>query len=369
LQAAESRIEAARSGFYPQVSATADYRDTSGSATVPGSSYAAGATATQNLFAGFLDRARVEQASANARVAQSDLALVRARVSRDLKFGYANLRYVQEAVTLTDAIARRTEENLRLVQLRFEGGRENKGSLLLTQAAHKQAQFDNLQARQAIASAQSQLARVLGRMDSQGLRAVDDVPVSEPPPNPDFPALAARVPELERAKGQELAARADVDVNRSGYYPTLDLFGSYGREGESWFPAENRRTAGVTLAIPIFRGGRDYYGVQAASAALAAASFTSSDTERFALERLRKAYAAYVEALERVQVDMAFLEAAVTRADIARSKYSSGLMSFEDWDRIENDLIQRQKNLLLSRRDRVTAEANWEQTQGIGVIP
>jgi outer membrane protein TolC len=331
--------------------------------------YGAGATATQNLFAGFQDVARVEQASANAQLAQTDLTLVRARLSRDLKFAYASLRYVQEAVTLTDAIARRTGENLRLVQLRFEGGRENKGSLLLTQATLRQAQFDNLQARQAIPSAQAQLARALGRATPEGLRALDDVPVSAPPPNPDFATLAAAVPEYRRAQAQESAARADVRINRSGFYPTLDVYGSYAREGSEWLADDSRRIVGATLAIPIFSGGRDYYGVEASSAALSAAAFTRGDAERAALVRLRQTYAAYVEAIERVQVDEAFLVAATTRADIARSKYASGLMSFEDWDRIENDLIQRQKNLLLSGRDRVTAEANWEQTQGIGVLP
>ena len=369
LQAAESRIQASRSGFFPQLSASVDYRDTAGAAAIPGTFYGAGATATQNLFAGFLDVAKVEQASASAQVAQLDLALVRARLSRDLKFAYASLRYVQEAVTLTQAIAQRTGENLRLVQLRFEGGRENKGSLLLTQATLKQAQFDNLQARQAIPSAQAQLARALGRADPDGLRAVDDVPVKKPPSDPDFTSLVAAVPEYRRAQAQESAARADVRLNQSGFYPTLDLYGSYGREGSEWLAEDSRRVVGVTLAIPIFQGGRNYYGVEAASASLSAAAFTRGDTERFALERLKKAHASYVEAIERVQVDEAFLEAATTRADIARSKYASGLMSFEDWDRIENDLIQRQKNLLLSRRDRVTAEANWEQTQGVGVLP
>jgi len=369
LQAADSRIQAARSGYYPQVSAGVRYQDNSGAAVIPGSAYGASATATQNLFAGFQDVARVEQASANAQVARSDLVAVRARISYALKLAYATLRYVQEAVTLTEAIMRRTEENLRLVQLRFEGGRENKGSLLLTRATLKQSQLDNLQSRQAIPSAQAQLARALGRADPSGLRAIDDVPVSEPPKDPDFPTLAAAVPEFRRTQAQESAARADVRINRSGFYPTLDLFGTYGREGSDWLLEDTRRTVGVRLAIPIFDGGRDYYGVDAASAALAAASFTRGDTERLSLERLRKAYAAYVEAIERVRVDEAFLEAAVTRADIARSKYDNGLMSFEDWDRIENDLIQRQKNLLASRRDRVTAEANWEQTQGVGVIP
>ena len=83
---------------------------------------------------------------------------------------------------------------------------------------------------------------------------------------------------------------------------------------------------------------------------------------------LKQTHAAFVEAVERLSVDEAFLEAAITRAEIARSKYAQGLMSFEDWDRIENDLIVRQKAVLFSRRDRVTAQAAWEQAQGVGVI-
>jgi len=263
----------------------------------------------------------------------------------------------------------RTEQNVLLVQLRFEGGRENRGSLLQTEALLKQAQLDNLSARQAIPSAQAQLARTLGRADPSGLRAIDDVPVTQPPKNPDFLALASAVPEVRRAQAQESAAKADVQLNRSGFYPTLDLYGTYGREGSDWLMEDTRRTVGVTLAIPIFRGGLNYYGVEAASASLSAASLTRGDAERFALERLKKAYAAYVEAIERVRVNEAFVEAAVMRADIARSKYDNGLMSFEDWDRIESDLTQRQKDLLASRRDRVAAEANWEQVQGAGVIP
>jgi outer membrane protein len=73
--------------------------------------------------------------------------------------------------------------------------------------------------------------------------------------------------------------------------------------------------------------------------------------------------------VEKLKVDQAFLDAAKTRADIARTKYNNGLMTFENWDIIENDLIQRQKSFLQSQRDRVVAEAAWEQAQGKGVIP
>jgi outer membrane protein TolC len=368
LAAAQARVRAAHAGYFPQLSAGASYVDSSGSLVTDGSVYGGSVSASQNLFAGFRDVASVEQASANERVSQADFASAYAKISRDLKSAYAALTFAQDAVVLTEQIVRRLQENLRLVQLRFEGGRENQGSFLLTKATLAQGQFDNLQARQAIGSAQAQLARVLGRREPAGLRVAGAVPVSAPPPEPPFIDLVETVPDYRRAQAQEEAAQADVRLARVGFYPTLDLTGTVAREGSDWLPDDSRRSVGLTLNIPLFSGGRDYYGTQSALSTLDATTSSKNDTARQVLVSLKQTHAAFVEALERLRVDQSFLEAATMRAEIARAKYASGLMSFEDWDRIENDLIQRQRAELTSRRDRVNAEAAWEQALGTGVI-
>jgi outer membrane protein TolC len=255
------------------------------------------------------------------------------------------------------------------VELRFEGGRENKGSYLLTRATLAQARYENLQGQQALASAQAQFARVLGRTESEALRVVGSVPVIAPEAAPDFRQRVQQTPELKQARAREQSALAEVRLARSGFYPSVDVSGSVAREGENWTPDKDRRTVGLNLTIPLFSGGRDYYTTRSAAASLEAASSSTDNLERQLLVRFRQAYADYLESEEKLKVDRAFLEAAVTRSEIARSRYNNGLMSFEDWDRIENDLIQRQKNFLLSQRSRVTAEAAWEQVQGKGVIP
>jgi outer membrane protein TolC len=56
------------------------------------------------------------------------------------------------------------------------------------------------------------------------------------------------------------------------------------------------------------------------------------------------------------------------RAEIARSKYNNGLTTFDDWDLIESDLINRQRAVLSSQGNRVVAEAAWEQAQGRGAL-
>ena len=61
-----------------------------------------------------------------------------------------------------------------------------------------------------------------------------------------------------------------------------------------------------------------------------------------------------------------FVEALRLRAEIGRAKYENGLMSFDDWYGIENELVDREKNLLKSQRERVAAEANYQLLLGQG---
>jgi outer membrane protein TolC len=364
LQAAEQRARAAYSGFLPQLSGNVSYSDSStGSGT-----YSTGVTATQNLFTGFQDEARVTQASASVESARASLQLSKAQLSRDLKVAYAGLSYAQDNVALTEAIQRRLEENLRLVELRFESGRENKGSYLLTRASLAQARLESLQARQALHSAQAQLARVLGR-DVEPLRVADAVPLVSPVVVEDFAALVREAPEVRAALAREKSADAEVQLVRGAFYPNVSVSGSATRDGESWVPDEKRNNVSATISIPLYSGGRDLFGTRAAVASLDAARSSRESVEQQLHVRLRQSYATYVESVERLKVDREFLDAAELRASIARARYQNGLVSFEDWDRIEGDLIQRQKAWLASQRDRVSAEAAWELARGTGVIP
>lgn len=407
VAAAEQRARAAYAGFLPQVSGDISYVDRSDAVPptiVATTDYSTRVTVTQNLFAGFQDQARVEQGAANVDIAQAALNSTKAQLSSDLKMAFAGLRYAQDNVALAQDILARLKENLRLVELRFEGGRENKGSLLLSQASVAQGRFDQLQARQALNSAQARLAAVIGEttmpigddaapvsrasanevvhasdvaIANVGARdrivpelfAVGAVPLEPPPAAPDYAALVRDVPDLLDAIARERSAAADVRLARAGFYPTISVSGTIGRDGSTWFPNDSSRAISANVSIPLYSGGRDYYGERGALATLDAAKTNRVSVAQQLLVRLKQSYGAYVESVQQLNVARQFVTAAETRATIARARYENGLISFEDWDQIENDLIQRRKALLASRRDRVSAEAGWELVQGKGVIP
>ena len=133
-RAADFGVWGAHSPFLPQLSGSLSYSKSTTASTAPTSSYATTLNASQNLFSGFQDQAKLKQAQANAVTSAVALEISKAKVSYDLKAAFTSQLYAQSSVNLTQDIKRRRQENMNMVQLQFESGRENKGSLLLSKA-------------------------------------------------------------------------------------------------------------------------------------------------------------------------------------------------------------------------------------------
>ncbi len=377
LEASQYSIRTAQSAFYPQVSANLGYGYgtnksdllAKGPGIDPKSSYSAGLSVAQSIFTGGSDEARVAQARANATGSSLALETLKARLSAELKGAYANLLFAQRAVRLQEDISRRRQENLRLVELRFESGRENKGSVLQSEAYLAQSRLEALQAQNSLKVSQAQLLRLLGRSEGTEIRVADEVPSSKPPERPAFMELAKQAPEYKQAGIQIQLAQEALRLARAGYYPSLSLTGTLGRQDETFFPQRETWSVNLSLNYPLYNGGKDSSAMRSAQSTLGAASWTQQNLDKQLLARLQQSHATWLEAVERLRVDESFVKAAQVRADIARKKYDNGLTTFEDWDRIESELITRQRSVLASQRDRVTSEASWEQLQGKGVIP
>lgn len=374
LQSTQYQINVARSGYFPVVSATAGYvRDSSNTPK----NYTASVNATENLFSGFSDSSKVDRAKFANSASAASLESVKAKVSFDLKSAFMGLVYSQKYITLTEDIIKRREANLKLVQLRFENGRENIGSLNLSKAYLAQSKFDHLQAINSLEVYQSQLARVLGREDYSNLEVSGMVPLSNPPYDNirkiNYRDLVKDIPDYKKAYFQEQSAKTSIDLSKSNFYPSLNLNQSVGRIGRDtnalMSSANETWSIGANLTFPLFAGGKDFYSTKSASEDYRASALARKNTEESSITSLKDAYTKYVEAVMKLEVDEAFVLAASSRERIAKAQYNNGLISFIDWDTIENDLINRQKSLLQTQRDRVVAEAAWEQVQGRGVIP
>lgn len=382
LSSSEYKATAAWSAFLPTVSATMNINSgnsstlSATSSTPTGGStssssdtfYSASISATQNVFSGFHDKATIDQTVANRDVSRSSLENTKVKVSYSLKTAFASLMYSQEYSDLADKIIKRRDENAQIVELRFESGMENKGSVLLSKAFLGQAKYDKNIALHAIKVSQEQLASVLGEDNSDKIKISGKIPLKEPDKAPDYIGVALQNPLYRQSVAKEKASKAGVTIARSQFSPNVNLFATASRQGSKWFPSGDRHSFGLNVSLPLFNGGNHYFTLKSSESDLSASRFNRESVEKQLLPQLKQAYEAYVDAFQKLQVDKDFLEAATVRADIARGKYNNGLLSFEDWDIIENDLITKQKTYIQSERDLNFASAAWDQAQGKGAI-
>lgn len=374
LESTRALEGSAKAGFLPELSVSIGTSQSYNEATSATSqrSETASLNLSQNLFAGFADISRYREAKQNTFIAEMTWKQSRAKISYDYRSAYTGLVYAQEYVALTKKIVDRRKENLNIVELRFNSGRENKGSVLLSEAYYQQAVYDSIQAGLQLDVAQNTLAQVLGlSLMDESLTVLKDVPLKnlEEVQNLDFKKLAMVTLDYQKAVAQADASRFSHQQNQANYYPSLNLIGSIGKT-DSQFPPENDRwSVGLNLTIPIFSGGRDYANELSARYRRVAAEVNRTTVSYQVLVRLKQAYTQFRLAIEKIKVDEKFRSAAQMRSDIAKKKYNNGLMTFDDWDVVENDLIQREKNMLTSTRDRIVGQGNWEQVQGLGLWP
>ena len=357
------------SGFLPKISASAS--GTQG--TAPGISstqtYAAQLSLSQNLFSGLSDINTYFLKKINTRQALATLNSVRSKLSQELKQAYAEVFYIQDYKKLVADILKRRMENKRNVQLQYDVGRENKGSLLLSQSYVESADFDVLKTTHDEDVATENLKRVLGLSSDEAISISDNIAKDElKKETPDFNSIANQHPDVLSAQYDEAASLYNLKITRSGFLPSLDLTGSYGYSGLTFFPDQDRWSVGLTLSIPLFDGLRTVSSYRSADAKFESNKYLTKSSHLKTGLFVKQSYYNYVEAIQKEKISEGFSRAAVLRAEVSRSKYKNGFLTFEQWDIVETDLIARQKEMLSSEKDRIIKQSLWEQAQGIGVF-
>ncbi len=381
FQSSDAVRKGSYSTFFPQLSVSTGFtRSYSPSSTTTGSTtgsgvteytsqYSADATVNQMLFDGFKTKGNVDKAKAEVRLALANLGYEKALISYELKSAFAQLLYAQELVSISQNIVQQRDLNYRLVDLLYQSGHENKGSLLLSKANLSQSQFELRQANRNLLVSQRQLLTYMGRMKFSAIQAVGELVTAEVEPHPDYDKLAYQTPAHFQQKANADAAAAGITIAQSTLYPQINASGSVSRLDDRYFPKSSGWSAGVTASWDIFDGGSTYFNVRSARASLQQNLALLRNTDDQTALSLADDYKSLVDAIEQVKVSEEMLTAAALRARIAQEQYRNGLISFQDFETITNSHIEQQRTTLAARRDAVIAEANWEQSRGVGAIP
>ncbi len=355
----------ARSIMLPQIEGDARYERSDASNRNESDLYSYGLTGRQLLFDGFKTSFEVKAASEQIRSAQYNYDLVSSEVRERLRTAFIELLRSQELLKITEDIVQRRKQNAELVKLRYEAGREHRGSLLTAEANLAQAQFETSQAKRSIDLVQKKLTKELGRKEFLPIHVVGDLTVPTViREERSFLELAEDHPSVKNLSAATEAARFGVKALKRDFFPKIYADGHIGRTDSDWPPGEDEWSAGVSLSFPLFEGGSRFAGVSRAESELNQRESDERSGRDGVLLQLEQAWTEYEDAVDGVRVQEKFLEAARERSRIARAQYGTGLISFDNWTIIEDELVRTEKSFLEARTNALLAEAFWVKAKG-----
>lgn len=371
LSSSRLSVDARRASYYgsfnrflPAVSLSNSVSESSSSRSP---AWSAGANASVTLFSAG-DAAAIRSASASLSAAEASLRRSSAELRSSLRQAFSSLMFAQASLEAARRIRELRAHNADLVNLRYESGRESKGSRMRAQAQALQAEVQLANVERDLRASQRDLGRRVGREEFSSFVASGTFASAPPPPRPDdFRALLPLRPDLAVAEASVRSSRAALDQSRSTLWPSLSANYSRTRFGETEFPSRRYAwSAGATLSYPLFGGGptATYFSAVSGKRGLESAQADLASTRQAALSDLESAWAAYAGAADSLRAQDALLEAARQRNDEADIRYASGLLSFDNWEVIVSDRVATERQAVSARRAAMDAETAWDRALG-----
>lgn len=271
----------------------------------------------------------------------------------------------QDSVVFVKAELKAIERQLEQTKQRFEVG-----LTAITDVHEAQANFDNTVARQIRAEnllelRLEELREITGKYHDR-ISVLDTKVFSAVQPAPN-----AVSEWLDIAKDSNLdllaqrflkdVAKQDIDLAKSGYYPTLSLGASYDRnDSESSFNGRDLPAAGaldsnsirLTLNVPIYQGGSVSASSERARANYIVASENLELTYRQTVRQVRSSFNDVKASISTIRA----LEQSVISAESALQATEAG---FDVGTRTIVDVLNSTRNLFDARRNLADARYNF----------
>lgn len=375
IQTAKLKLENAKqsynkslSGYLPSVSlkGNASQGENDGSFS---RSYSYGLNASLSIFSGFDTYNDVKQKSAELKAAQASYDRTVSDTAYEAATQYVNLMWAYETVELSKQILERRTENKDMIQLKYNSGNVDAGSLRRVEADVELSSYDLRKAQRYIETVSAALLKAIGRKDTAVLETDERIEFSERNiTKPDYSELITTIPEFLSAQYNINSYEAQASKAKSVWWPTISLTGSLGRSGNEWAPDRDSWDAGLSISYPLFSGGSRIPDTKIAANQLKIAEENLNSVSNLLKSNAVSYYNSLSDAIENIAVREYYLSASQQQAEISQRKYVNGLSTYQDWYSIENDYISSRKTLLDTKKSAALERAKWYNFIGEGFI-
>ncbi len=339
IQAGDSRIGQARSGYYPQISGSVNYdrTDPISSALQRGSltgdsydSYSSMVSLNQNIYDFGRTSTQIKVQELNRDSFRSDLDNVRTQVIFGVKQAYYALLQTKRNREVGREVVAQFQQHLEQARAFFEIGTKPKFDVTKAEVDLSNARLNLLRAENAFRLAQVALNNAIGfpeapEYEIAGLASFQRVEV-----NLDETVRKAydQRPDLQSILVRKRSQEQSIELARRGYYPFVTGNASYGWGGSGGnFSLDQGWSLGAQLNIPLFTGYSTKYQIDEARANLEVLAANETLLRQTIYQDVRQAWLNMREAADRIVVAELSVRQAEENLELANGRYASGVGS------------------------------------------
>jgi outer membrane protein len=363
LRATDEEVARAKSGFRPIIQGSADYGTkhvrTSPDSSSSGSTRPAGYTlnVTQEIFSGFRTVNSVREAEATVRAGRENLRSVETSTLLDAVTAYMDVIRDQAIVRLREGQLDVLTKELAAAEARREAREVTRTDVAQARARRAKAASELEQAKANLKASRAAYERIVGNPSRN---------LTEPPPKsklvPRSLEEAQRIGEQESPKVvaalyREQAARYGVDRIWGELLPEVRLEASYSHRSDpgSSIDKEDTATFGGRISVPLYQGGETHARVRQAKHTHVSRIQEIEQARTETRAGVTEAWSRLTAARAQLKSDQVQAEANQVALDGVREEERVGQRTIIDVLNAEQELLDSQVQLVVTRRELVVA--------------
>lgn len=323
-------------------------------------SYAGSVTLTQPLF-DYEAYAKYKTGVAQSLMADEKYRSKYLELAVRVISAYVSVAYAKDQIALAEAQKAAYKEQLALNDRLMAAGEGTVTDVAETQARYSLAEAQVIEARDVLDSAQRELEVIIGiplvQLDAlqtlrQGKFQVSPLRFTA---FDDWQKLAMeRNPQLASSRHGVEAARYDVERNRAGFMPQVQLYASHSENDSSSDNTVNQKyrtdSVGVQVSMPIYSGGGVAASTRQAAARYGQAKYELDAQVGSIMNDLRKQFNQCISSQAKLRAYELAVKSATTQVEATRQSVLAG-------QRVNVDVLNAEQQLYAAKRD--LAEAKY----------
>jgi len=275
---------------------------------------------------------------------------------------------------VTFAIAERESitEQLEQTQQRFDVGLATITDVLESQAAYDLSNASVIAAENELANSRERLRETSGRyLQSLAILKAESPLVSPEPENiDDWSDLAlSQNPNLLVAKSAVDNASQNIELQKSGHYPSLDIVGqkSYSSQSDSSFGGSNKThqdTIGLQFNLPIYAGGSVQSKTRESEFRLDQAMQNEEQQRRSVVRQSRESYNGVMSGISQVKALKQAVASNEKALESTQAGYEVGTRTTVDVLNVRRELFRARRDYASSRYDYILSSLRLKQAAG-----